>query len=169
MVEVGVGQRMQVEYVSANPTGPLHMGSARNAVLGDALANVLANAGYAVQREYYVNDAGSRMRAFQETLWARYQQALGLEAAVPEDGYHGPYMVDQGKELAARYGATLLDLPRAEALLEIGRQGVARVVEGARDDLAAMGITYDCWFSEQTLYDEGQFDAIMSICVRVAI
>jgi arginyl-tRNA synthetase len=163
MVEVGVGQRMQVEYVSANPTGPLHMGSARNAVLGDALANVLANAGYAVQREYYVNDAGSRMRAFQETLWARYQQALGLEAAVPEDGYHGPYMVDQGKELAARYGATLLDLPRAEALLEIGRQGVARVVEGARDDLAAMGITYDCWFSEQTLYDEGQFDAIMSI------
>ncbi len=162
-VELGAAQRVQVEYVSANPTGPLHMGSARNAVLGDALANVLANAGYQVQREYYVNDAGRRMRAFQETLMARYRQALGQEAEVPEDGYHGPYMIELGAELAQRLGTALLELPLDEALLEIGRLGVEQVVNGARDDLAAMGIVYDRWFSEQTLYDEGQYEAIMSI------
>lgn len=163
LADVGQGQRMQVEYVSANPTGPLHMGSARNAVLGDALANVLSNAGYRVQREYYVNDAGSRMRAFQETLLARYRQALGHEAQVPEDGYHGPYMVELGAELAQRCGTSLLEMPADQALLEIGRLGVAQVVDGARSDLAAMGIVYDLWFSEQTLYDQGQFEAIMSI------
>lgn len=163
IADVGQGKKVQVEYVSANPTGPLHMGSARNAVLGDALANVLANAGYLVQREYYVNDAGSRMRAFQETLMARYCQALGLDAEVPEDGYHGPYMVELGADLAREHGRAFLEMPRNEALLEIGRLGVARVVESARDDLAAMGIHYDCWFSEQSLYDRGQFDTVLSL------
>ncbi|MEN6479504.1 MAG: arginine--tRNA ligase [Anaerolineales bacterium] len=163
VADVGQGQKVQVEYVSANPTGPLHMGSARNAVLGDALANVLANAGYVVQREYYVNDAGSRMRAFQETLMARYCQALGLDAEVPEDGYHGPYMVELGADLAREHGRAFLEMPRSEALLEIGRLGVARVVASARDDLAAMGIHYDCWFSEQSLYDHGQFDTVLSL------
>ena len=103
-VDLGRGERVQVEYVSANPTGPLHMGSARNAVLGDAIASVLAAAGYDVQREYYVNDGGSQMRLFGGTLYARYAQALGHDEAVPENGYQGQYMVELGAKLAAEHG-----------------------------------------------------------------
>jgi arginyl-tRNA synthetase len=163
-LDLGTGKRVQVEYVSANPTGPLHMGSARNAVLGDALASTLEAAGYDVQREYYVNDAGSRMRLFFETVYARYAQALGrVEEMVPTDGYQGPYMIEMGKEIAEERGDEFLRLPREEALQEIGRLALDRVVAGAREDLALMGIEYDCWFSEQTLYTGGQFETIMSL------
>lgn len=162
-VDYGQDRRVQVEYVSANPTGYLHMGSARNAVLGDALASVLAAAGYAVQREYYVNDAGSRMRVFYETLWARYLQALGQSAEVPADGYHGADIVEMAQAILTEQGDRLLALPYEQALNEVGALGLAKVVERAREDLALMGIHYDEWFSEQTLYTNGQFDRIMTI------
>lgn len=162
-VDLGRGERVQVEYVSANPTGPLHMGSARNAVLGDAIASVLAAAGYEVQREYYVNDGGSQMRLFGGTLYARYAQALGHDEAVPENGYQGQYMVELGAKLAAEHGDRLLAMPRDEAVREIADLGLAEVIAGAKADLALMGITYDCWFSERTLYQEGQYDKVMAI------
>ncbi len=162
-INVGKGRRVQVEYVSANPTGPLHMGSARNAVLGDALAAVLKTAGYDIQREYYINDAGSRMQAFYDTLYARYAQALGQDVAVPEEGYHGPYMVDIGEEIAAQYGKRFLEMPREKALKEIGALGLEHVIEGAREDLALLGIEYDRWFSERSLYESGQFECVMDI------
>lgn len=162
-VDLGKGQTVQVEYVSANPTGPLHMGSARNAVLGDALAAVFEAAGYKVQREYFVNDAGSRVRAFGETLYARYAQALGRDVPVPEDGYLGAYMVELGAQIAREYGERFLDVSREQALAEIGALGLENVVAHARDDLAAMGVHYDCWFSEQSLYSKGQFDRVMTI------
>ncbi len=162
-VDLGHGQKVQVEFVSANPTGPLHMGSARNAVLGDALARILEAAGYAVQREYYVNDAGSRMRAFYETLYVRYAQAFGRDESVPEDGYHGPHMVAMGEALAREHGDRFLALPRDEAVEAVGRLGLQRVLDGARDDLEAIGVRYDCWFHESTLYREGTFDRIMQI------
>lgn len=162
-IDVGEGRRVQVEYVSANPTGPLHMGSARNAVLGDVLASVLETAGYDIQREYYVNDAGSRMRVFYETLYARYAQGLGRDVAVPEEGYHGPYMTDIGEEIAAKHGKCFLEMPREKALKEIGALGLEHVIKEAREDLALLGIEYDRWFSERSLYKNGQFERVMDI------
>jgi arginyl-tRNA synthetase len=162
-LSLGEGRRVQVEYVSANPTGPLHIGSARNAVLGDALARTLDAAGFAVQKEYYVNDAGSRMSVFGETLYARYAQALGVQETVPEDGYHGYYMVEMGNQIAAEYGRKYLELPRARGIEQVGSLGLQRIVAGIRDDLDYMGIRYDCWFSEHTLYHDGQFERIMAI------
>ena len=162
-VDVGQGRRVQVEYVSANPTGPLHMGSARNAVLGDVLASVLEASGYVVEREYYVNDAGSRMRAFYETLYARYAQALGCSEDVPADGYSGAYMSELGSELAATHGSRFLELHRDEALIALGALGLEAVVAQAEADLALMGVHYDRWFSEQCLYADGQHERIMTI------
>ncbi|OGO05696.1 MAG: arginine--tRNA ligase [Chloroflexi bacterium RBG_13_56_8] len=162
-VALGEGQRVQVEYVSANPTGPLHIGSARNAVLGDSLASVLAAAQYDVQREYYVNDAGSQMRVFSETLYARYVQALGREEPMPENGYQGHYMVELGSDIAVEHGPAFFEMPREQALQEIGALGLERVVAQIRDDLAVMGVRYDSWFSEKSLYEDGQYDRAMEI------
>jgi len=162
-VSVGQGRKVQVEYVSANPTGPLHVGSARNAVLGDALASVLEASGHQVQREYYVNDAGSRMNVFNETLLARYAQALGRDEPVPEDGYHGADLVVMGAEIAAEQGGRFLEMPREQALQVVGALGLTRVVDQAKEDLAVMGVHYDRWFSEQSLYENGQFDRVMTI------
>ncbi|MEA3459667.1 MAG: arginine--tRNA ligase, partial [Chloroflexota bacterium] len=103
-IELGKGKRMQVEFVSANPTGPLTVGSGRNAVIGDTLANVFSAAGYDVRREYYVNDAGTQMELFKETLYARYAQALSRDESIPEQGYRGFYMVEMGREIAKGFG-----------------------------------------------------------------
>ena len=161
-VEIGAGQRVQVEYVSANPVGRLHMGSARNAVLGDALAAVLEAAGYDVQREYYVNDAGSRIGVFYQTLFARYAQALGRDEPVPEDGYHEAYLAELGAEMAGEYGSRFLEMNREEAVQQIGVLGLERILGQAREDLAMLGIHHDRWFSEQSLYAEGQFETAMA-------
>ena len=162
-VSLGGGRRVQVEYVSANPTGPLHTGSARNAVLGDALANVLVAAGYDVQREYYVNDAGSRMQAFYASLYARYAQALGAAEPVPEDGYLGNYLVEWGRRIAEEEGNRYLLLPREQAIAEIGQRGLEIVLESIRSDLASMGVSYNRWFSERSLYDSGLFPKVLQI------
>ncbi|NLE75900.1 MAG: arginine--tRNA ligase [Chloroflexi bacterium] len=156
---MGQGRRVQVEYVSANPTGPLTMGSGRNAVLGDGLANVLEAAGYQVQREYYVNDRGTQTGLFAETLFARYAQALGhTEEQMPENGYHGHYMVELGQQIAADDGDRYLRLPREQAMAELGRIGLERMVESIRTDLAFVGISYDRWFSEVSLYEDGAWE-----------
>lgn len=162
-ISLGQGSKVQVEYVSANPTGPLHIGSARNAVLGDALASVLGAADYRVQREYLVNDGGSQMRAFNDTLYARYGQALGHDEAIPEDGYQGHYMIALGKEIATEQGTVFLEMPRQEAVDQVGALGLAEVVAQVKEDLAMMGVHYDRWFSERSLYQNGQFDRIMTI------
>jgi len=162
-VSLGQGEQVQVEFVSANPTGPLHVGAARNAVLGDAIARVLEAAGYSVQREYYVNDAGSRVRLFGESLYARYAQALGQDISMPEDGYQGQYMVDMAAEIISQHGDEYLRMEREEAVLALGAEGLNRVIAAAKDDLSFMGICYDRWFSEASLYTEGTFDRITSI------
>jgi len=165
-LSLGGDRKVQVEYVSANPTGPLHIGSARNAVLGDALASVLEAAGYDVQREYYVNDAGSRMRAFNETLYARYAQALGHDDPIPDDGYHGPHMAQLGAKIAGECGSSFLEMPRQQAMAQLGALGLVRVIERAKEDLSMMGVRFDRWFSEKSLYDQGQFDRVMAILRR---
>jgi arginyl-tRNA synthetase len=154
-VDLGRGVRVQVEFVSANPTGPIHVGGGRGAALGDCLARVLAAAGYEVQREYYVNDAGSRMEAFFQSVYARYLEAHGRPAAIPADGYHGAYVADLGRELAAEHGARYLDAPAAEAVRALGEQALERMIAQARDDLARMGVHFDRWFREQSLYEQG--------------
>jgi arginyl-tRNA synthetase len=162
-IDIGGGKKVQVEYGSANPTGPLHAGSGRNVVLGDTLANVLEAAGYEVQREYYVNDAGSQMRLFHETLYARYAQALGQAAVIPEGGYPGQYMVEWGREIAAEQGDQYLNMPYPEAVAAIGKVGLAKALNCIKDDVELLGVHYDRWYSEQSLYDDGYFARIMTI------
>ncbi len=154
-LHIGVGQRWQVEYVSANPTGPIHYGGARNAVIGDVLANVLEASGYAVQREYYVNDGGTQFRLFQETLYARYMQALGHDEPLPEDGYPGDYIADYAQGIIAEYGNRFEKMDRTEAIQQLGEVGRAVVVPALKQELGSMGVVFDNWFSERSLYDEG--------------
>ncbi|MCR4406986.1 MAG: arginine--tRNA ligase [Anaerolineae bacterium] len=162
-INLGQGRRVQVEYGSANPTGPLHIGFARNVVLGDGLANVLAAAGYDVQREYYVNDAGTQMDLFGETMYARYAQALGRDVPFPEGGYPGSYIEDWAAEIAAEEGDKYLHMPREEAVPLLRDLGLSKVLAHIRQDVESLGIRYDNWFSERTLYEEGHFERIMTI------
>jgi len=162
-VDLGKHKKVQVEFISANPTGPLHIGSGRNAVIGDALANVLSAAGYDVQREFYVNDAGTQMGAFAETIYARYAQALGQDEPVPEAGYHGAYMIEMGKRIAQEYGERFLKMERARALRELEDIGLGYTLESIRADTEFMGIHFDRWFSERSLYDEGVFARVMTL------
>jgi arginyl-tRNA synthetase len=160
-LEIGRGKRIQVEFVSANPTGPIHIGSVRNAVIGDTLANVLAAAGFEVEREYYVNDAGSQIRNFGESVYARYAQALGRDEPFPESGYHGHYIVEMGQQMARQYGNQYLDLPRPQAVRALGREGIARVLAQAERDLADLGVEFDVWFHEKSLHESGLLDQML--------
>jgi arginyl-tRNA synthetase len=162
-VPLGQGERVQVEYVSANPTGPLHVGSGRNAVIGDSLANVLEAAGYEVQREFYVNDAGTQMGVFAKTLYARYAQALGRDEPIPEDGYPGSYLVEIGDEIARQEGDRFLNQPREEALDALCQMGLEKMLASIREDLARMGVVHDRWFSERSLYENGLYDRIKAL------
>jgi len=162
-LSLGQGQRVQVEFVSANPTGPLHVGSGRNAAIGDSLASILEAAGYEVQREFYVNDAGTQMRVFAATLYSRYAQALGREEAIPEDGYPGQYLVDLGNQIAAEEGDRFLGMPHEEALDALYDVGREKMLATIRDDLRLMGVNYDRWFSEKSLYESGLFDKVKAI------
>lgn len=160
-VSVGTGTIVQVEFVSANPTGPLTVGSARNAVLGDTLARLLRAAGYTVETEYYVNDAGSQIRHFGESVYARYAQQLGRDEPFPEDGYKGEYIQDIAREIAVREGDKYLSLPRAEAIRTLGRIGIDEMVELAKRTLKRLHIEQDTWFFEKSLYDDGTFQYVL--------
>jgi len=163
-VDRGHGRRVQVEYGSANPTGPLHVGFGRNVVLGDTLANLLAAGGYHVQREYYINDAGTQIVKFGESLYVRYCQNLGQDAGdIPEGGYHGQYVVDWAKRIVDEEGDRYLTMPRDEAVKLITEIGREMVLESVRRDVVAMNVHYDDWFSERSLYQEGVFEQIMAI------
>ena len=162
-VDVGRGQRVQVEFVSANPTGPVTVGSARNAVIGDVLASTLTAAGFEAEREYYVNDVGSQVRKFGESVYARYAQALGRDEVFPEDGYQGHYVVEIGQRLAKAYGERYLDMPRREAAQDLGSEGLVWMIEGIREDLMALGVSFDTWFHEKSLYESGLFDRVLQM------
>lgn len=148
------GERVQIEFVSANPTGPLHVGSGRNAAYGDALARLLEAAGSEVSREYFINDAGKQMERFAGSLHARYLQALGRDAQVPEDGYHGDYLAGLGKELAAEHGEKLVGDPRT-----IGEMGTRAMVEMHRRTLERFRVVFDSWVSEKALHETGKVRA----------
>jgi arginyl-tRNA synthetase len=162
-IDLGRESRVQVEFVSVNPTGPLHVGHGRGAILGSTLANVLAAAGYNVEKEYYINDAGSQMDAFYRSLYARYQQCLGTDAEMPSDGYLGKYMVDLAKEIIAEEKGRFLSLPPEEALSGLGKIGLVKIIELIKSDLERLGVSFDVWFNEKSLYDKGQYQKAMSL------
>ncbi len=162
-IDLGQGSRVQIEFVSVNPTGPLHVGHGRGAILGSTLANVLAAAGYRVEKEYYINDAGSQIKAFYHSLYARYQQCLGIDAEMPPDGYRGDYMIDLAKEIVAEAGDKFLSLPESEAVLPLGQLGLEKMIKLIKSDLDLLGVSFDVWFSEQSLYDNGQYQTAMSL------
>jgi arginyl-tRNA synthetase len=154
-IDLGGGKSCQVEFISANPTGPLHMGSARNAVLGDALASVLAAAGWQVQREYYVNDAGTQMRTFAETLYRRYLQAFDRDAPLESHHYQGAYMLDLVQELKDEYGDRFLPMPAEDAISALSEFGRAKVLAWIRASAERLRIHFDRWYSERSLYEAG--------------
>ena len=150
------GERVQVEFVSANPTGPLHVGHARNAVLGDAIARLLDVAGHTVEREYYFNDAGGQMDRFGASVEARYLQQLGRPAEVPEDGYHGEYIAAYAEDIVREFGETLADLPADERLVRLRAEGARRAMDGIRVTLARFSIAFDSYVSEASLEEAGE-------------
>lgn len=162
-IDLGGGRPVQIEFVSVNPTGPLHVGHGRGAVLGSTLANVLSAAGYAVEKEYYINDAGSQLDAFSRSLYVRYQQCLGVDAEMPSDGYLGNYMVDLAKEIIEKEGKRFLTIPGDAALRELVAIGVAEVMGMIRQVLELLGVEFDVWFSEQSLYKNGQYEKAMKL------
>ncbi len=148
----GNGQSINVEYVSANPTGPMHVGHCRGAVFGDTLANLLAFAGYSVTREYYINDAGGQVETLAKSAFLRYREALGEPiGAIPEGLYPGEYLKPLGADLAAAHGPTLKSMPEAEWMPLVKRAAMAAMMEEIRGDLAVLGITHDVFFSESSL------------------
>ena len=155
-VNLGKGKKVQVEFVSANPTGPMHMGNARGGAIGDVLASILDYAGYNVSREFYINDAGNQIEKFGYSLEARYLQLLGIDAEVPEGGYHGEDIVDRAKEFLEIYGDKYKDVPSEERRKALIEYGLKKNIEKMKEDLALYGIEYDVWFSEQSLYDSGE-------------
>ncbi|MCH9039918.1 MAG: arginine--tRNA ligase [Chloroflexi bacterium] len=162
-VDLGGGRRVQIEFISANPVGPLHVAHARGGVIGSALANIMEAAGYDVDREYYFNDAGAQIIHFKRSLFARYEQQFGRDAQVPEDGYQAEYMVELAQEIKDEEGDRLLMLPEEQALDEIGALGLAMMMGRIREDVQLLRITFDSWFNEATLFQEGQFEKSMKL------
>jgi arginyl-tRNA synthetase len=158
---LGQGRKVNVEFVSANPTGPMHVAHARGAVVGDALANLLAYAGFAVTREYYINDGGGQVDVLARSAFERYREAHGLSPEIAEGLYPGDYLIPVGQALKARYGDSLLDQPESVWLAEVRGFATDMMMEMIREDLAALGVTMDVYSSEKALYGTGQIEAAL--------
>ncbi|AVM73717.1 arginine--tRNA ligase [Magnetospirillum gryphiswaldense] len=160
--DMGGKSPINVEYVSANPTGPMHIGHARGAVIGDALASLLAKAGYAVTREYYINDAGAQVDVLARSIHLRYREALGEEIGeIPEGLYPGDYLQPAGKTLAAIHGDDFKNAPESEWLARFRLFAVDAMMDMIRDDLAALGVKHDVFTSERGLVESGKVDAAL--------
>ena len=161
-VESGAGKSVQVEFVSVNPTGPLHVGHARGAVIGSSLANVLGAAGYEVQREYYVNDAGNQMRVFYDTLYSRYMQAAGHDIPLPDPGYPGGYLQKLAADLLRDLGDGAVSKDKTDAIADLAPESLKRTLDDIRRVLESLGVTYDEWFPESQLLSSGRFDEVLA-------
>ena len=158
----GNSLKVQIEFVSVNPTGPLHVGHGRGAVLGSTLANVLTAADYDIEKEYYINDAGSQVLAFAKSIYARYMQEFGVNIELPTDGYQGGYIIDMAKEIAAEYGDKFRQMPEGDAIARLEEIGLKKMLAQIEADLKMLGVTFDVWFSEKSLYKNGQYDTAMA-------
>jgi len=154
----GGKKKIQVEFVSANPTGDLHLGHARGAAVGDSLCNILDAAGYDVSREYYINDAGNQIHNLAKSVEARYFQALGLDKEMPEDGYHGEDIINIGKELAHEFGDKYVNVSEEERYQFFRTYGLKYEMEKLKKDLENFRVGFDVWYSETSLYENGKID-----------
>ncbi|MED1556659.1 arginine--tRNA ligase [Bacillus paramycoides] len=159
----GKGEKVQIEFVSANPTGDLHLGHARGAAVGDTLCNVLAKAGYDVSREYYINDAGNQIHNLALSVEARYMQALGLEKEMPEDGYHGADIIGIGKRLAEEFGDRYAKADAEESYEFYREYGLKYELAKLQKDLESFRVKFDVWFSETSLYKNGKIDQALAV------
>lgn len=153
--DIGKGKKIQIEFVSANPTGPLHLGHGRGAAFGAALSNLLIRAGYEVEREYYINDAGRQVLLLGESIFARYMELLNAEYPFPEEGYQGQYIYDMAEKIINDKGALYLNSEFGEVKEEFINYGVHCMLEEIEKDLQTFGVTFDRWQSERALYEEG--------------
>ncbi len=155
-VDIGNGEKVQVEFVSANPTGPLHVGHGRGAAVGDALSNLLAATGYDVMREFYINDAGRQIKLLAQSVYSRYRQMHGKDEPFPEDGYHGTYINEVAASATASQAISLkfVDVPFEKCEADFAEFSKEEMLRDIRNDLSAFGVRFDNWFSEQSLLDD---------------
>ena len=164
--DFGQGEKVQVEFVSANPTGDLHLGHARGAAVGDSLCNVLAKAGYDVSREYYINDAGNQINNLAVSVEARYFQALGMDKEMPADGYHGEDIIGIGKKLAEEFGDKYVHVDEKERYEFFREYGLKYEMAKLKQDLEDFRVGFDVWYSETSLYQDGKIDAALAVVKR---
>ncbi len=160
--DAGQGKQIQVEFVSANPTGPLHVGHGRGAAVGDAVANILSFSGYNVQREYYVNDSGRQIQTLGRSVFLRYREIQDETVVFPEDCYQGAYIQDIAEQIKAEKGRALLEMDEEEAVSYCARQSASDILAGIETDLGNFGVVFDQWFSEQSLYDADKVEAAIA-------
>ncbi len=160
--DLGQGKKVNVEFVSANPTGPMHVAHARGAVVGDALAALLDFAGHKVTREYYINDGGAQVDVLARSAYERYREAHGLSPEIAEGLYPGDYLIPVGEALKERFGDSLLDRPEGEWLETVREIATEMMMDMIRDDLAGLGVTMDVYFSEKSLYGTGRIEAALA-------
>ncbi|WP_026703054.1 arginine--tRNA ligase [Salibacterium aidingense] len=161
--DFGAGTKVQVEFVSANPTGDLHLGHARGAAVGDALCNILSKAGFEVTREYYINDAGNQINNLAYSVEARYLEALGKETTMPEDGYRGADIKQFGEELSDEHGERFVEINREERLAFFREYGLKREMEKLKKDLLDYRVDFDVWYSETSLYESGKVEEALQL------
>lgn len=161
--DAGQNEKVQVEFVSANPTGSLHLGHARGAAFGDSLCNILEKAGYDVSREYYINDAGNQIHNLALSVEARYLQALGQEAEMPEDGYYGEDIIEIGKKIAEEYGDRFVHEDPKERLAFFREYGLKYELDKLKKDLEEFRVSFDVWYSETSLYESGKVEQALNI------
>ncbi len=159
--DLGEGKKVQVEFVSANPTGPLHVGHGRGAAVGDSIGNILSFCGYDVSKEYYINDSGRQIHTLGRSVFLRYKQLFGENIPFPEDCYQGDYIIELAKTIREEKGGGLLECDEDTAIGCAARFAAESIMKGIRNDLEAFGVRFDSWFSEQSLYDSGKVDAVI--------
>lgn len=164
--QAGAGKRVLVEFVSANPTGNLHLGHARGAAVGDTLHKLLNKAGYHADAEYYINDGGNQITNLAVSLEARYRQQLGEEAEIPADGYHGKDIIELAKQLVSRYGGALIEKSEDERLRFFRNFGVEHLMREIKKDLSDFRVVFDNWYSERSLYETHKVEAALDTLKR---
>ena len=166
VTSAGKDKKFQIEYISANPTGRLHVAHARGAVIGSTLASVLKAAGFDVEQEYYLNDAGAQIDKFHRSLTARYLQSLGNNVDMPEDSYPGEDVIAIAEKIRDS-GNRVYDTSNPGEILDLGRVGIALMIEGIKEDIESLKINFDSWFSEQSLFENGQFEKCMTVLTEM--
>ena len=159
--DIGKGKKIQVEFVSANPTGPLHVGHGRGAAVGDSVANILRFCGYDVETEYYINDSGRQIETLGRSVFLRYKELYGMDVQFPQDYYQGDYIRDFAKEIRSLKGKALLEQDEEKSISFCARFAAQSITVQIRRDLTDFGVTYDNWYSEQSLYDAGMVSAVI--------